>query len=318
MLQVNLDESVSAVGISELSKLTELRELLFPQSFEYLRNKPVQLCLQLLPHLRVVGERIDIRETKSAHLDEMCVDLHKLPKRCLVGLEQLVLRNWVLLPNSVKLPNLTALYVQDPFQAIRPDVRFKRVTELGLTDQDNMNSCASLLEHLGDRLQKLVISLDGDVLQLDEVFRLCPELIELHLLGSPTGVDSNGPLPPDALRRLQALTIDFRELNSTSCNPRIQLGLLVELLHGAEELQYLKLAYVSMWEDDEEGLDIFRLLKQKSIFKKLQTFLYYDFTSDCEYESVRYPFPEYVDNVGWVVAAMELNCPHLTKIKQFS
>jgi hypothetical protein len=315
VLQVNLDETVSAAGISHLSQLKNLSELLFPQSFEYLRNKPVWMCVQVLPHLRVVGERIEARHVLLAHLSELCVDLSTLQLPCQLGLEQLVQSNQVVVPEGVALPNVTALYVQDVvFLGTDVDIsRFERITELGLMDQEDVDACLDLLRLLGGQLRKLVLSLERDELRLDEVLDECPGLLELHLLGRPTIVSSETPLAVEVVGQLQALTLDFRHRDTI-----VQSGLLLQLLDAAVELKFLKLAYLRMWEEDDESDDLLDRLKEKRVLQQLQTFLYYDFTSDCEYETTGYPFPEYDESLGWVLAALEVKCPNVTKIQKYT
>ena len=301
---------MTAAGISHLSQLNDLSELLFPQSFEYLRNKPVSMCVQVLPHLRVVGERIDAREVGVAHLSELCINPNSLQPPCLLGLEQLVQSNRVQVPGGVALPNLTALYVLDPFFEMQPDGRFDRVTELGLIDQGDMEDYFDLLRLLGRQLRKLVLSLECEDLWLDEVLAECPDLLELHLMGRPKHV-SGDELDVDVVGRLEALSLDFRHSDT-----RIESGLLMQLLDAAQHLKFLKLAYLHMW--DEESDDLTDSIKGRRVLQQLETFLYYDFTSDCENETTRYPFPEYKENLGCVLAALQVKCPNLTKIQSYT
>jgi hypothetical protein len=223
-------ENVSERGFRALSRLKELRVLLFAD-FDRMGRNPnteltqVLLCMQLMPRLQLVGREFELYECVNVmgrHLFGYHDCLEQLQHPMRLDLQELVLSGDTVyfLPETCHLPDVRRLHLymllaEDDFSPLL--WRMSQVTELGLWKMSS-EAMSQVLDKLGARLDKLSV-LSTDPVQLGRLFECCPRLSELRIVQSNVAAGCT-PMPPSSsFARLRLLEIT-RESGKYGLMPR--------------------------------------------------------------------------------------------------
>ena len=288
VLEVVLSEKVTRQGFTALTKLSSLREFLFPLYSElyYLRGPRrrdlLELSFELLPHLHAAAYNETTSQAGNA-LTVLSTLTSKILRRITVPLTLqlrfLALKTLKIVPQHVHLPEVRELcldhqnhpnYKADP---IAPD-RFPNLTELSVYFTDETTLMSVVGQGVGLKLRSLSVGLNGGMKQLDRLLEACPGLCELFL-NVPANLQSASRLRPDTLQKLQELRISCLFLSPEAHQSAGQL--MLEILRLAPKLRSVSLSLVPM--DERDLQELAELAMQGTCLRQLECFEFYRKTS---------------------------------------
>jgi hypothetical protein len=267
VLEVVLSLEVTREGVSALSKLNSLEELISVAGLCYEgQDDLLGPCYELLPHLHVAAIKPEpfffygfgIMSILSSEA------LLKISTPHTLQLHHLVLRTLNGVPEHVALPEVRVLYLCEPEDEMQlPPGRFPKLTELNMIYTDGENLTRVVGHGVGQHLQTLRVSFGryAFALQLDDVLAACPNLSELCI--NTVSLHCAGELRPDTLRQLQILRICsyFRK-------NMVQPGHLPELLRLAPNLRLVELPSELLSNEDLKQLT--ELVEQRACLRHLE------------------------------------------------
>jgi len=280
VLEVVLSEKVTRQGFTALTKLSSLREFLFPLYSElyYLRGPRrrdlLELSFELLPHLHAAAYNETTSQAGNA-LTVLSTLTSKILRRITVPLTLqlrfLALKTLKIVPQHVHLPEVRELcldhqnhpnYKADP---IAPD-RFPNLTELTMMFTDELTLMSIIGHRVGLQLQTLQVRIQGKI-SLDMLLEACPGLSKLFIINVDSTPESLTPLRSNTLKNLQFLFLACPYARI------MQPGLILEIFRLAPNLRTVIFNMVPMAKEDLQALA--ELVKQGTCLRKLERF---DFT----------------------------------------
>lgn len=264
VLEVLLCAEVNREGILSLCKLSSLQEFIFMASLDLDPTKLV-MCLELLPQLHVVGGRSEQFCDRYVQLGILMAQsmsaLAEHPRT--LQLRQMVLSLFVLIPDTVSLPELRVLFVLEPRVLALDARRFTKLSELNVFGT-NLDDLMSIVGQVGRRLLALRFSVAA-VVQLDVVLDACPNLSELDMHTS--GLQSASQLRPETLGRLRTLIYSVQGPHLDGPDS-VQAGLMMLMLRLAPKLRKVHLTLFRL--DVEDMKELARLAKQQICMRRLE------------------------------------------------
>lgn len=306
-----LADSVTSEGISTLDRLANLEEFLYDQYYRsdevYLKKqKHFAMCLQVLPRIHVSCSRTKIHLSYQDY--QLCDHVWKafeqlqgrLPSR--LGLRQLNFNEPSRMPMGVALPNLQTLTLINPAENFQLGSGLESVTELGLHGV-SQQLLEQILGQIGHQLQKLAVYV-WDILLLDRVFRMCPNLQSFFISDCPVinlGIETSVP-PMSCLTELVLTKSPFDNRDWAA----LESDHLLQVLRAAPNLSILRMSSIDIF-GEQAFEDFSEALEQHTILQQLETLgFYYDWLSGDE-ESVKWTCS--------VLRSMIKHCPKLTTLR---
>jgi hypothetical protein len=175
-LALELDSKMTSVGFEALTNLRHLRQFLLNQSPPDWQTNWVLWCMQLLPHLQIVGLNFSkymwYYVPRNGYHNEVAL-LHTPAK---LSLEEMILSGDVQPAMGCELPELQTLYLLRPTGDVAGMCdRFQNLTTLWFCHA-HMDVIESVLQQVGHRLSRLSMRATLPKLLLENVLCLCPNL----------------------------------------------------------------------------------------------------------------------------------------------
>ena len=171
---------MTSVGFEALTKLRHLRQFLLNQSPPDWQTNWVHWCMQLLPHLKMIGfsfSKYKWYVPRNGHHDEVVV----LQTPAKLSLEEMILSGDVQPAMGCELPELQTLFLLRPMGDVAGMCdRFQNLSTLWFYHA-HMDVVESVLQRVGHRLSGLSIRVTLPKLLLGNVLCLCPNLKILTL-----------------------------------------------------------------------------------------------------------------------------------------
>jgi hypothetical protein len=309
-----LNESVSEKGFKALSNLQHFEEFIFcSMDLMYCKarinaddvyKKNLHLCIQHLPKLRIIGERIDCQDpSQPVILGQVTTEqLLRMNKPLTLGLQEATLSQVSSIPAGISLPNLKTLLLLKPSRNFHCDSRLSTVTELCLHGV-SMATCLKILDQIGRQLKKLILYVT-DTMFVDKILSLSPNLEHFAVVRSPTRLKVASCINPVTLQRLEVLELLMRR---PSVEYVIDSEVMLQLLQ-APNLRQLEMRLVTMQQREAE--EIVRRLQRGEILQKLESAILQPFH---EYH-VDNPCKEERDRMDLVTSSMVMHCPKLVNV----
>ena len=265
---------MSRTGILALRRLTLLQEFVFCDCSEELLV--LKQCLELLPHLHIIGNRLELSQSDEDDMYEMIkglgIALSQIKAPCTLQLHHLWLHDTDQILDKISLPELQVLKLS--CKIAMHSWLFGGLPKLSKLYVYNMHqdTLMPVLAQVGQQLQVLHINLMR-LPRLDLILEACPNLTQLHV-DSEMGLRYTSQLRPDMLKQLKTVKFD-------ADRGYLEPGLLLQILSMAPELRSIELGSLRFDEDwealaelAEEGTCMRHLetikLESKTCFTKLE------------------------------------------------